>query len=399
MIREILHDASLISFSPLIYTYAILKYGPRGVKNSILPRSLKKIRSDIIIHSSSIGEAKNALLLTKQIKRFLPQKKIQNTVFTQTAKETFPETIAMPIPLFIIQKFLIKTKNLLFFESDLWPSYIFSVKSQKGRVLVVSGKISENSAKFWRKMPILKETRNLVDHVFAKDEKNASLFEYAGFPSVSVSIDLKNLIFLEKREKLNLKLSKRIFFALSTRGEEELRFLLQGHIPEKFGLIIAPRHNFEEAEKTISKETRYEKLSRILNEHRKGERFNIEDVKDQIEESIKKGRVILVDTYGFTDEILKISDICFVGGTVSPIGGHNTLEPLSFKIPIIIGQNNWNVSDDVKKIALIVSKPHELKRLLSNYDSIKENQKIEKFVNERKKKLEMEIEKILIYIV
>lgn len=399
MIKGILHDILLIFSSPLIYTYATWKYGQR-INNSIFLGTFRNIKSDIIIHSASIGETKNALLLAKQIKKILPQRKIQNTVFTRSAKETFPETISMPIPLFIIQKILINTKNLIFFESDLWPSYILSVKSKKGRVLVVSGKISESSAKFWRKTPILKQTKNLVDHVFAKDEKNASLFEYAGFPSVSVSTDLKNLIFLEKREKIKINSQKKILVALSTRGNEEIRFLLQAYLPEKFGFIIVPRHNFEDAEKMISQISEYVKISEIIGEKKKEKNPKIEDIKEQIENSINKGKIILVDTYGFTDEVLKIADICFVGGTVSPIGGHNALEPLSFNVPIIIGQNNWNIPEDVKRnIAKIVGNPQELQNILIKYDQLTEYEKIQKFVNEKRNKVQSEIWKILMCIV
>lgn len=396
MISGLLHDIILISFSPFILPYISVRYKDK-IKKGTVPRfALTHIVSDIIVHSSSIGETKNALLFSEHIRKIFPQKKIINTVFTQTAMKTFPETVSMIIPLFTVQSLLINTKNLIFFESDIWPSYILSAKKNKSKVLLVSGKISQKTAEYWKKIPILTEAKKLIDHVFAKDEENLARFKYAGFPSVSLSVDLKNLIFLRDRKKMKIKTNKKILLGLSTRGGEEIKFLLQSYVPNKIGLIIAPRHNFEEAEKIISEYTEYTKLTEIM---QKSQNKKIETIKKQIEDSINTNKVILVDTYGMTEEILKISDLCFLGGTISNIGGHNALEPISFGIPVLAGHNNWNVPKELINEGIVkeVKSPEELKNCVFKSENMEE--KIYGFIKQKSSKVKDELEKIVSYIV
>lgn len=37
-----------------------------------------------------------------------------------------------------------------------------------------------------------------------------------------------------------------------------------------------------------------------------------------------------------------VSDIAFVGGSLVKHGGHNPLEPLAFKMPVITGKHTFN---------------------------------------------------------
>lgn len=407
MIPELLHDVFLLSLAPVIYAYYLTAKRKKNIKRDVLfrIRSLAPIKSDVIVHSSSLGETKNALMFSEELKRRLPDKRIVNTVFTETALKTFQETFPIPPPLFLVHKLLVNTKTLVFFESDFWPSYIFSVKNKKGKVLIVSGKISKRSAELWRRIPTLKKAAEKVDHVFAKDEENKTRFQQAGFRNVSVSDDMKNIIFLKQgEEKLKLNVQKRIVFGISTRGSYEIEFLIRGCASSTLALIIAPRHDFQEAEKVLSKHVPYVKLKDIM--ERNDARINnkekgIEQYKAQIEENIRKGKVILVDSYGYTEDFLKISDVCFVGGTIAPIGGHNVLEPLSFKIPVIVGPNNWNVPRDLisEGIIQVVKSPEELNAYLNKGDLSQQQSRINEFIAKKKKRLECELERIISYIV
>ena len=45
---------------------------------------------------------------------------------------------------------------------------------------------------------------------------------------------------------------------------------------------------------------------------------------------------------GEMDLFYAASDVAFVGGSFSPIGGHNTLEPAAAGIPVIVGPHTHN---------------------------------------------------------
>jgi 3-deoxy-D-manno-octulosonic-acid transferase len=51
----------------------------------------------------------------------------------------------------------------------------------------------------------------------------------------------------------------------------------------------------------------------------------------------KSAPCILVDTVGELGKLYAAGDVAFVGGSLSPIGGHNLLEPARFGIPMITG--------------------------------------------------------------
>jgi 3-deoxy-D-manno-octulosonic-acid transferase len=63
-----------------------------------------------------------------------------------------------------------------------------------------------------------------------------------------------------------------------------------------------------------------------------------------------KGEALLVDTIGEMMSLYALSDIAFVGGSLSPTGGHNLLEPASMGIASIFGPYMYNF----KEIAALV---------------------------------------------
>ena len=53
-------------------------------------------------------------------------------------------------------------------------------------------------------------------------------------------------------------------------------------------------------------------------------------------------QVILGDSMGELMLMYGVSDIAFVGGSLVKHGGHNPLEPLAFKMPVITGKHTFN---------------------------------------------------------
>lgn len=395
MIPGLVYDLCVLSLSPWLGTYILSKYRRKLNATAIFGWfSSHHIISDVVVHSSSVGETKGALLFSQKLKELLPHREIINTVFTDTALRTFPGTRKIPPPLFAIHSSRVRTKSLIFFESDLWPSYILSVKGRRGKVFVVSGRMSERTSRLWSGVPLLRKTAMVVDRVFAKDERNAENFLRAGFRYVSVSEDMKGLIFLRGRNRERIKLGKKVLFGLSTRGRRELDFLLDFYrrFCGEFGLIVAPRHDFKEAEEVISERAKCFKISEVWNEKQ------LQGVVELLREKIEDGSVILLDLYGRVDEFLKMSDLCFVGGTLVPIGGHNVLEPLSFGIPVVVGPNNWNIEPELMAggLVTVVRDINELAQVVKKIMDIEI--RIEDFINRKRAKMKKELEKIASYL-
>ena len=137
-------------------------------------------------------------------------------------------------------------------------------------------------------------------------------------------------------KELNLNSEKKIFIAGSTHaGEEEMRLEIFQELLKNnphLVLIIAPRHpeRFSEVEKLVKK--------RSLSVTRK----------TQIQTDSPPSptpQVILLDTIGELARTYNIGDLIFVGGSLVNIGGHNILEPLIYKKPVLFGPYMQNFSE------------------------------------------------------
>jgi len=50
----------------------------------------------------------------------------------------------------------------------------------------------------------------------------------------------------------------------------------------------------------------------------------------------------VVDTLGELLRFYAAADVAFVGGSLTPIGGHNVLEPAALSVPIVVGPHTFN---------------------------------------------------------
>jgi 3-deoxy-D-manno-octulosonic-acid transferase len=129
---------------------------------------------------------------------------------------------------------------------------------------------------------------------------------------------------------LNLESQNEIWVAGSThQGEEDIILDAYGRLRRFFPflrLIIAPR-----------RVERAEDINRLVTE--KGFKAVL---KTQIPMKGEPYEVLILDTIGELERIYGIAKISFVGGSLTPIGGHNLLEPASFGRPVLFGPHTDN---------------------------------------------------------
>ncbi len=406
-----IHDVALF-FGGLIYIGSKLK-DKRTIKNLTekikLKERIETAKDTILVHSSSIGETKNALLFKKYLKEKLSDAwkfDIKSTVFTDTAKSLFNNVHILPLPFFnSLKKFLPeKLKLTIFYEGDLWPGYIIAAKDKGSKILLVSGRISEKSAEIIKRTP-LKYILSEIDGVFASSEEYAERFKEIGIKRVFVSKDLKNIIFLEDHKNTNdTEIERKIkakmknsLIGISTRGNEEIDFLLETQkiLGNKFILFIAPRHNFDEAENFLkAKNVEFIKFSDIKNGETTIEQALIKILDTNI-------KVVLIDTYGLVEKILGYFSFSFVGGSILPIGGHNVLEPIAKGVPVSVGKHIWNISEKEElikeKVLFIVDNPNDLAYIIKESGN-EYKQRVMGFVDKRRKEISYELERIVFEI-
>jgi 3-deoxy-D-manno-octulosonic-acid transferase len=124
-----------------------------------------------------------------------------------------------------------------------------------------------------------------------------------------------------------------VFTAGSTHlGEEEAVVAAYRRLNAEGGsffMILAPRHP-----------ERAPQVAELL--VREGIPFTLRSQLDRHSVDFRAGEVLLVDTVGELMRLYAVSDLVFVGGSLTPTGGHNILEPASLRIPVLFGPHMSN---------------------------------------------------------
>ena len=288
-----------------------------------------KVRNNgylIWFHCSSIGELKSIFPI---IDHYLKKNQILVTTSTLGSNEVFQKKyyntknithqyapIDSPQ---IIKKFFKKwNPNIIFFtESEIWPNQIFYAKNNNIPIILLNARISNKSFTKWK---LIKSSMNRILDCFAvilcQSNESANHFNYFGTNNIKMLGNLKFIV-SEDLEPLedNLNLQKRlIFIALSTHATEEevcikIHASLKSQYPNLLTIII-PRHinRIPEIQKII--------VNTKLN-------FLITESLDNFENNTD---ILIINSYGNTKKILKLSKYVFIGGSLVKHGGQNPIE-------------------------------------------------------------------------
>jgi len=210
-------------------------------------------------------------------------------------------------------------KIIFFSDSEFWPNQIFEAKRRKIPIVLLNGRISLSSFKRWKFFKYyLKKILECFSIILCQSLEHKMRFEFFYKKNCEVIGNLK-FILNEKIEDDSMnkyvKLSNKIIFSgLSTHNTEEEAcvnaFLNAKKIQKNLLHIIIPRHT-----------QRVNQIEAFL-EKKKIRRKIIYKV-DEIDDEEK---IYIVNSYGKTNEFLKISNIVFMGGSLIKHGGQNPLE-------------------------------------------------------------------------
>ena len=338
-----LYNVTLLGLLPL-FPAVKLAVRKRG-KVSLLPRfstSFQGGEGKILIHVSSVGEATSVKPLVKALKG-----KVALTTFTdyglERAKRLYPEVPSRLLPLDVypvVRGFIrkVKPKKILIYETEIWPSLLRVAREEKIPLFFVSGKISERSFKNYRSLR--KFLKPLIEGVtfLARTEKDAERAKEVGFGRIFVVGDLKlDIPRPESSAELHIEGNRKVVIWGSTHpGEEELAFKVHKKLKELFPnllTIIAPRH--------------VGRVKELFPPGKTALRSRTKRVSKEVE-------FYIVDTVGELASLYRFADLCIVGGSFVPgIGGHNPVEAVLWKKPVIMG----NFCSDFRDVAELLKIP------------------------------------------
>lgn len=337
--------------SPFFFFKALAKKRFRyRLFDRIAPKTIKE-KDYILVHLASLGEAK-AFLNIKAVVEDSFKKKIifsvtSNIGYDYLKKEGFDVFLA-PLDFYFLYKKLFRN-NLpfvaIFFETEIWPSYINYIKNKRVKILLINARLSEKSYKFYKKLKVFSDTIARLDCIVAKSQNDQERFCKFN-KNVKVCDNVKYAIQIKKFEYDFLSILKsrnKKIFVFSSFHKQELDFLEKALVSVlSFGYmaVLAPRYMedlplFEKMLRNLGIE--YDLLSYIKNTPRD---------------------CILVNSFGVLEAIYSISNKVFVGGSVkSTLKGHNPIEPAIYKNFVFCGLYMDSFKDEVeflKKLGCLV---------------------------------------------
>lgn len=230
-------------------------------------------------------------------------------------------------------------------ESEIWPVTVLSLSARHIPHVLVNGRLSDRSFAAWEKRPALAEAlfENFA-HVIAQSELDGERFRKLGARPVSVSGNLKVDTAPAPADPQALSAlqrqiaGRRTWAAISTHdGEEEIvaevHQMLSVRYPQLLTIIV-PRHPHRAPE-----------IEAMLVE--KGLKVAARSRGDTIEADTN---VLLGDTIGEMGLYLQLTDIAFIGNSLTKSGGHNPLEPAMMGTAVLTGRNVQNFREAFQRL-------------------------------------------------
>ena len=376
-----LYNAILFLASQIVKILALfspkIKLFVEGRKDvfKTLASAINPIDQTIWFHAASLGEFEQGLPVMEKIKLQFPNHKIILTFFSPSGYEVRKNNTVADVTVYLpldtksnAKQFikLVHPEMVFFIKYEFWPNYLNELKKRSQSIgtstYLISGIFRKNQAFFKWYGGFYRKALKTFDYFFVQNESSKILLQELGYQNVKISGDTRFdrvVSILERDNSLDFidqfKNNKTTIVIGSSWPKDEsllVNFINNHNADVKF--IIAPHtiktDQIQELKNSITKKT-------IL--------FSEKENTD-----LSNYDVLIVDTIGILTKIYSYADIAYVGGGFGNPGVHNILEPATFGIPIVVGQNYSHFAEATALINLegciSISNQNELDNALNN---------------------------------
>jgi 3-deoxy-D-manno-octulosonic-acid transferase len=301
----------------------------------------------IWLHAASVGEIEAIRPVAIGLMRDIPGSCLVVTTMTvagrEAARKRVPGAQAYALaPLdfpWLVRRFLtaIRPSLVVIAETELWPNYFIESRRFGAKVAVLNGRISARSLHRYRwARPLFAEALGNADLIMAQSADDARRYEWLGGSRDRITVTGNTKYDLEaSRADVPLRpeleafaAGKPVLVAGSTaRGEEEI--VLQAYLKllrnfPDLALVLAPRHlnRLPEVQKAIE-DAGLPYLNATAPEPGEGAALP---------------GVLILDTMGELRALYRRAAVAFVGGSMSPgRGGQSLAEPAACSVPVLFG--------------------------------------------------------------
>jgi len=304
------------------------------------------------IHGVSVGEILSARTLVDRLQRSYSNLDIIISTTTRTGQEVaranYPNLRIIYFPLDFsdsVRRFIrrLRPSCIVLVELEVWPNFLDAARRYSIPVVVVNGRLSRKSFRFYRRVWVLMRRGFLsIARFCVQTEEYRDRLVRLGVPveriEVTGSMKFDTIATRARgqspellKRRLGIDQGENILVAGSTHpGEETLLLEAYRSILEScpgLRLVLVPRHP-----------ERFDEVAKLV----EGAGFNCMR-KSHLDAGTHSAMdyerpVILVDKMGQLVDTYAIADVVFVGGSFAErVGGHNVLEPAGLGKPTLFG--------------------------------------------------------------
>jgi 3-deoxy-D-manno-octulosonic-acid transferase len=317
----------------------------------------------IWLHCVSVGETQAARPLARALLQAFPSHSLVVSTTTLTgqrvAREVFGGEAAAVFYFpfdwsWTVRRALkrINPRTVLIMETELWPNFLRECRRRGITTALVNGRLSATSFRRYKlaRRFISRVVKDL-DLALMQTEADAERIRALGLASarVKVSGNIKfDLSVAPEDATLTEALAERFRFgsgvrplivAASTHSPEEriiieaFKRLRSGTELNSLRLLLAPRHP-----------ERFVEVASLVESSGLGwARRTVSPAASDADSD-----VILLDTIGELRAVYQLATIVFVGGSLTPVGGHNVLEPAAVGACIVTGAHTTNFAEIIR---------------------------------------------------
>ena len=359
--------------APIILIYRLIKKKEHPVrfKEKLCFFSKKRGKGKLLwFHGASVGEIQSIIPLIEKLEKNKEIKKILITSNTLSSSKIFQKfklkkTVHQFFPIdtnYLTKKFLNywEPSVAFFVDSEIWPNTITNLSKKKIPIILINGRITENSFNKWKKLTFFSsEIFSKINLCLPSSNQSKKYLKKLGVKKIKLIGNLKfsqseNEKLLDHNKEIKKFITnKKIWCASSTHKTEEL---LCGIVHKKLKkkhknllTVIIPRH--VERTDSIIKELKNIKLITHTHEPKKKIQKNTD--------------IYVVNSYGKTKSFYNIIKNIFLGGSLIKHGGQNPLEATRYGCNILHGPN----VDNFKEIYSLLGNL-KISNKVSNYSQL-----------------------------
>lgn len=334
----------------------------------------KPTAGGIWLHAVSVGEVIAAVPIINALRQQHPSLSITVTTTTPTGSARLIEMLGdsngkgngkgckigdnifhvyapYDWPLFVFL-FLRRIKPCIYIvmETELWPISILLCKQKRIPIVIANARMSAKSAKGYQRASWLSHAMMNDIQVATQYQQDAKHYLALGLPpqqlqvTGSIKFDIEiapDLIQTAAQYKKHLTDDAKktfIWLAASThKGEDEYMLATHRKVLKQDPnalLIIVPRHL-----------ERFDSVADLIQEQ--GFQLHRQSL---AQAPSSEANVLLIDSIGQLLMFYGVADIAFVGGSLIPNGGHNTIEPVAWGIPALSGPHTFNFAEVTERL-------------------------------------------------